>query len=94
MIYPQCPREKAHQLSLVTGVAIHQTIHELGATDAKLKWPNDILVHGRKLCGILLECVDIQDKQAVLIGFGLNLAAAKDAELPSDIEGLYIGLTK
>ena len=97
VVYPQCPREKAHQLSLVTGVAIHQTLTELGAADAKLKWPNDILVDGRKLCGILLECVELKDAQgahdqAVLIGYGLNLTASTDLDLPSDIKDLYIGL--
>lgn len=97
VVYPQCPREKAHQLSLVAGIAIHQALAELGATDAKLKWPNDILVQDRKLCGILLECIDLKDSQgpntqAVLIGYGLNLTAAQDLELPNDIKDLYLGL--
>ena len=97
IVYPSCPREKAHQLSLVAGVAIHQTLTELGATEAKLKWPNDILVNGRKLCGILLECIELKDShtphdQAVLIGYGLNLAAGKDSNLPYDINDLYVGL--
>jgi BirA family biotin operon repressor/biotin-[acetyl-CoA-carboxylase] ligase len=97
VVYPQCPREKAHQLSLVAGVAIHQALTELGAADAKLKWPNDILIQDRKLCGILLECIDLKDNQgpntqAVLIGYGLNLTAAKDLDLPSDISDLYVGL--
>jgi len=97
ILYPTAPRDKVHQLSLVTGVAIHKALLKLGATNAKLKWPNDILVEDKKLCGILLECVDlkadhVKGGQAVLIGYGLNLKSSQDAVLPEEIRSLYIGL--
>lgn len=46
-----------------------------------LKWPNDLLSNGRKLCGILAEAVDLGDHPAVVIGLGLNTALTLD-ELP------------
>ena len=97
VIYPKESREKVHQLSLVTGVAIHKALGKLGAKGAMLKWPNDILVGSKKLCGILLECIELKTQEAtgghaVLIGYGLNLKRAQDVVLIDEIKSLYIGL--
>lgn len=59
----------AATLALVAAVALEETVRVFGA-EAVLKWPNDLLVDGEKLSGILLERVD----DAVIIGFGVNLA--------------------
>jgi BirA family biotin operon repressor/biotin-[acetyl-CoA-carboxylase] ligase len=99
VIYPKEPREKVHQLSLVTGVAIHKALGKLGAQDALLKWPNDILVGNKKLCGILLECVEVKTAKsphgyAVLIGYGINLKRSQGIVLNDEIKSLYIGLNE
>lgn len=60
-------------LALVAAVALEETVAVFGV-QATLKWPNDLLVDGAKLSGILLERVD----NAVIIGFGVNLAEAPD----------------
>ncbi len=64
----------APTLSLVAGVALHRTLCALvGALPAMLlKWPNDVLVGGAKLAGILLE----RQGDAVVVGIGVNLAQA------------------
>lgn len=60
----------APTLSLVAGVALHRT---LGAVPGlQLKWPNDLLVDGAKLAGILLE----RQNDSVVVGLGVNLAQA------------------
>lgn len=61
-------------LSLAVGVALHRAVRELGAGDAALKWPND-LVHGwRKLGGILVELQgDALGPTTAVIGVGLNV---------------------
>jgi BirA family biotin operon repressor/biotin-[acetyl-CoA-carboxylase] ligase len=56
-------------LALVAAVALEETVAVFGV-QPMLKWPNDLLVDGAKLSGILLERVD----DAVIIGFGVNLA--------------------
>ncbi len=66
----------AHTLSLVTGLAVYETLkRELpqGAPLA-LKWPNDALVGGAKIAGILLE----RHQQAVVVGIGVNIAHSPD----------------
>lgn len=61
-------------LSLAVGVALVRAIHALGASEAALKWPNDVLWRGRKLAGILIEMQgDALGPSAVVIGVGLNV---------------------
>ena len=61
-------------LSLVVGLAVLQTLRELGITAAGLKWPNDVLVGQKKIAGILLELVgDPADVCHVVLGVGINV---------------------
>ncbi|TBR40856.1 biotin--[acetyl-CoA-carboxylase] ligase [Marinomonas agarivorans] len=61
-------------LSLAIGVAVARVLKQFGTERVGLKWPNDILVGDKKICGILLEMVADQDSCDVVIGIGLNLA--------------------
>ncbi|WP_095080413.1 bifunctional biotin--[acetyl-CoA-carboxylase] ligase/biotin operon repressor BirA [Pseudomonas sp. Irchel s3h17] len=61
-------------LSLVVGLAVMQTLRDLGITAAGLKWPNDVLVGEKKIAGILLELVgDPADVCHVVLGVGINV---------------------
>lgn len=61
-------------LSLTVGLAVLGALRELGCAEAGLKWPNDILVGGRKVAGILLELAgDPADACQVVIGIGVNV---------------------
>jgi len=64
----------ATTLSLVAGVALHRTLVALIGENPsiQLKWPNDVLLGGAKLAGILLE----RQGDAVVVGIGVNLASA------------------
>ena len=77
----------APSLSLVCGLALIEAAQTLAPdADLLLKWPNDLLLSGAKLGGILLE----RSGECVVAGFGVNLAAAPDIEdrptamLPND----------
>lgn len=68
----------APQLSIVTGIAVARTVEAVGPQLAPaIKWPNDVLLGGRKCCGILAEARD----GAVILGIGLNVNQL-DADLP------------
>jgi len=68
-------------LPLVTGLAVVDTVRDLGV-EAALKWPNDVLVDDRrKLCGILVERVETADGPAAVVGVGLNVALTEQ-DLP------------
>ena len=68
-------------LTLDIGVAVAGVIDSLGLSTT-LKWPNDILLGGKKVGGILCELVDSGAGPSVVIGLGLNVQAV---ELPSDL---------
>jgi BirA family biotin operon repressor/biotin-[acetyl-CoA-carboxylase] ligase len=67
-------------LPLLTGLAVDATVRECGVQSG-LKWPNDVLVDGRKLAGILLERVETPQGPAAVVGVGLNVTMRRD-ELP------------
>ncbi|MDC7715265.1 biotin--[acetyl-CoA-carboxylase] ligase [Vogesella sp. LYT5W] len=69
-------------LSLVVGIAIVRALREFGVPVA-LKWPNDVLLDGRKLAGILIELSgDALGPAAVVIGIGLNVEAPGEVDQP------------
>lgn len=75
------PHEAVSRLGtmpLATGLAL---IDAIGSPKIKLKWPNDLVIDGRKLCGILAEAVSLGAEPAVVIGMGLNTSLQQD-ELP------------
>ncbi len=75
LLAPECGMEKATQLSYVAGLAAHETISALlpEGVEASCKWPNDIVVNGHKLAGLLLESFQHDDKFWVVIGLGVNV---------------------
>lgn len=69
---PMRPRDAA-KLTLLGSVAVAKTISELYELKAEIKWPNDILINQRKLCGILTEGEIREEKlRFAVAGFGLN----------------------
>jgi BirA family biotin operon repressor/biotin-[acetyl-CoA-carboxylase] ligase len=61
-------------LSLAVGVAIARVLRSSGVEDAALKWPNDVLIDGRKIAGILIELQgDMLGPTTAVIGIGINL---------------------
>lgn len=80
-------------LSLVAGLALAESLTELGLHGHGLKWPNDVLFEGRKLAGILVEAFGEADGPAVaVIGIGLNLNLP--AEQGAAIEQPWTDLTR
>ncbi len=73
---------------LAAGLAAVDALAATGLTDIRLKWPNDLLVGGRKLGGILCEAHDPRSRPlVVIVGIGVNLS---DAPLHADLAGVAI----
>ncbi len=68
-------------LPLLTGVAVVDAVRATTGLDANLKWPNDVLIEGRKVAGILAEVASGSGEPAVVVGVGLNVSLT-EAELP------------
>jgi BirA family biotin operon repressor/biotin-[acetyl-CoA-carboxylase] ligase len=83
ILRPDCPASRAAQLGFVAALAIGGA---LGAPGVSFKWPNDVLVNGRKVAGVLLEAEMIGHHRPsfVVVGVGVNLATApQDTEFPA-----------
>ena len=72
------PKKSIEGLSLVIGVAIVEALQQAGADGVSVKWPNDILLNGRKLAGILVEIANIKNGLLnLIVGIGINLSLPK-----------------
>ncbi len=67
------PPEQTAQITLVAGVALVQAVNEFSRDRAHLKWPNDILLNGKKVAGILTENCRGKAQSGVIIGIGINV---------------------
>ena len=68
-------------LPLLAGVAVVDVLRGTAGVDAELKWPNDVLIGGRKVVGILAEVAATAPVPTVVVGIGLNVSLTED-ELP------------
>ena len=68
-------------LPLLAGLAVVEGLRRAADVPAVLKWPNDVLVDGLKICGILAERVETPTGPACVVGMGINVWLAAD-ELP------------
>ncbi len=87
----QLPTRRWPQVSLTTGLAVCDAIDEfVSDSPARLKWPNDVYLDGRKVCGILVEANDGRERNLV-VGVGVNVnnsASAAPAELREKVVAL------
>jgi BirA family biotin operon repressor/biotin-[acetyl-CoA-carboxylase] ligase len=88
ILRPDCPVNRAAQLGFVAALAVGDTLGAIfgGAAGLSYKWPNDVLLHGHKIAGILLESELGQGvvPAFVVVGVGINLASSPgDAEFPA-----------
>lgn len=79
LLRPQVPPDHLGWLPLVIGIGVSRGLRSGVGVDAELKWPNDVLVRGRKLAGILAERLA---DGGVVVGVGINVDQ-EEAELPA-----------
>jgi len=75
LLRPDCDLDKMGQIGFVAGLALQSCVAEMAGIEAKLKWPNDVLLEGAKCSGILLETLgeNSNGQQRLAVGIGLNL---------------------
>lgn len=84
IVHPDIRPEKASMMTLVIGMAAAKAIKNITGLDAGIKWPNDVVIDGRKISGILTEMSAEMDAiHYVVIGIGIN---ANFTELPEEIK--------
>lgn len=73
VIRPHITPAAAGKVAIAAAVAVAEAIIEIASVDAKVKWPNDILINGKKVCGILTEMAgEFGQIEYLVIGIGIN----------------------
>ena len=65
--------EKYKTLSIVCGYSVLEVLMDYGLSNISIKWPNDVYVDDKKICGILLEAVSKQEIEFLIVGIGINV---------------------
>jgi BirA family biotin operon repressor/biotin-[acetyl-CoA-carboxylase] ligase len=91
LLRPALPPSDVLVLTLAAGLAVHSAVQEIDSRVVPdLKWPNDVLIGGKKVCGILTEMnAEITRVRYVVVGIGLNV---NQSSFPADLQTLATSL--
>ncbi|MCZ2259443.1 biotin--[acetyl-CoA-carboxylase] ligase [Sporosarcina sp. G11-34] len=74
IVRPSLTPQQAPQMTLVAAVAVTRAIQDITGIHPNIKWPNDILINGKKVVGILTELLADPDRvKAIILGIGINV---------------------
>ena len=65
-------------LSLSVGTVLATVLNRCTNDEIKIKWPNDLMIGEKKICGILIETIDINGEVGIVIGIGINVHMSKE----------------
>ena len=86
VLNPHVDHTKLPLITLATGVAVAKTLEKIGVENPEIKWPNDIMINGKKVCGILTEAVTkFNTIESVIIGVGID-ANLDIEEFPEELK--------
>lgn len=91
ILRPSLPPSEVLILSLAVGLAVHDAVREIDSrVEADLKWPNDLLIEGKKFCGILTEMNGEATRvRHIVIGIGINV---NQAQFPNELQSTATSL--
>ena len=92
ILRPALPPSDVLALSLAAGLAVQSAIQQIDSrTGVDLKWPNDVLINGKKVCGILTEMnAEATRVRYIVVGVGINV---NQASFPKDLPATSLRLT-
>ena len=77
-------------LTLLAGVAVHHAVGSATGLEADIRWPNDVLVNGKKVCGILTEMkAEVDRLHMVVLGIGINV---NHSSMPEELREIATSL--
>ena len=68
------------EFSLINPLIVKKILKEYSSQQVKIKWPNDLLIRNRKVCGILQELIQFEKKFFLIIGIGINTVSSPKTE--------------
>ncbi len=92
ILRPKIPFHEAPQLTLLAAVAVAQAIEDVTDLSPEIKWPNDLLIKGKKVTGILTELQAESDRiHSVIVGIGVNVNQ-KLSDFPEELQNTATSL--
>ena len=86
LAYPlRCPLGDVVGITCAAAVAVMRAIRKLSGKQTEIKWVNDLLLNGKKVCGILAEAVTGENGTSVIVGIGVNL---RPATFPPELKAI------
>ncbi|ALV01752.1 biotin--[acetyl-CoA-carboxylase] ligase [Bacillus velezensis] len=93
ILRPDVPLQKTPQLTLLSAVAVVQAIEAFTGVQAAIKWPNDLMIHGKKAVGILTELQAEEDRvRSVILGIGINVNQ-QETDFPGELQDIATSLS-
>jgi BirA family biotin operon repressor/biotin-[acetyl-CoA-carboxylase] ligase len=85
VLFPKAPPSLAPLFTLATAVAMHNAVERYTGLDIDIKWPNDLLIGGKKFCGVLSEIqAEVDLVKTMIIGVGVNANHERFPEVIAD----------
>ena len=93
ILRPDVPLQKTPQLTLLSAVAVVQAIEAFTGVQPAIKWPNDLMIHGKKAVGILTELQAEEDRvRSVILGIGINVNQ-QETDFPGELQEIATSLS-
>lgn len=90
LLRPDIPPHCASMVTLVTGMAAAQAVRQVTGLEAQIKWPNDLVIDGKKICGILTEMsAEMEGIHYIVTGIGINV---NQQDFPEEIRQVATSL--
>ncbi len=90
LLRPDVSPDKASQITLLMALAVTKVLRENYGLEAAIKWPNDIVISSKKICGILTELYpDTDGEYFIIVGCGINVA---QKEIPNELQNIATSL--
>ena len=71
---------KANEFSIINPLIIKKILNKYSKFEVKVKWPNDLLIKSKKVCGILQELIKLENRSFLIIGIGINTIKSPNDE--------------
>jgi BirA family biotin operon repressor/biotin-[acetyl-CoA-carboxylase] ligase len=92
VLRPEVRAEISTTVSLATALGVAAALEDRYSIPARIKWPNDVVVHRRKICGILTEAEFLGGElNFVVVGVGINLLG-EESDFPRELRGIATSL--
>jgi len=93
ILRPKIRLSKASQIPITAGVAVAETLSKYCPDKVHLKWPNDVLIGGKKVCGILAQIKMSENAiDFIVLGIGINVNMSRE-QIPHDIKDIATSLS-